>query len=110
LSIAIEFANGLDLTYYWSKSLPVGTHFWCPLPNWKHREYHVVQRSGVDGLGEWRTERRNLHDDALRYFGAHPGDVVRVWLIAVSIFQRESGACTYADIRLAGGGEQRTAL
>jgi len=110
LSIAIEFTNGLDLTYYWSKSLPVGAHFWCPLPNWKHREYHVVQRSGSAGLGEWHGERRNLHDDALRYFGAHPGDIVRAWLIAVSIFQRGSGACIYADIRLSGGGEQRTVL
>lgn len=104
LSIAVEFANGLDLTYYWSRSLPVGTHFWCPLPNWKHREYHVVVRSGANGLGDWLDERRNLHDDALRYFGAHPGDVVRVWLIAVSIFQRGSGVCEYSDIRLSGGG------
>ena len=26
LSIAVEFENGLDLTYYWSTALPVGTH------------------------------------------------------------------------------------
>jgi Protein of unknown function (DUF3047) len=110
LSIAVEFANGLDLTYYWSAALPVGAHYWCPLPNWKHREYHVVVRSGKAGLGEWQRERRNLHDDALSYFGAHPGDVVRVWLIAVSIFQRGTGICTYADIRLSGGGQECTVL
>ncbi len=100
LSIAVEFANGLDITYYWSKSLPVGTSYWCPLPNWKHREYHVAVRSGADGLGSWHSERRDLYSDTLRYFGSNPGDVVRVWLIAVSLFGREPGACAYADIRL----------
>jgi hypothetical protein len=110
LSIAVEFANGLDLTYYWSAALPVGTHYWCPLPNWKHREYHVVIRSGAAGLREWQHERCDLHADALRYFGAHPGDIVRVWLIAVSLFQRGSGVCTYADIRLTGGDETRVVL
>jgi hypothetical protein len=110
LSIAVEFANGVDLTYYWSKELPVGTGYWCPLPNWKHREFHVVIRSGANGLGEWHSERRNLHADAIRYLGAHPGDVVRVWLIAVSIFKRQSGSCIYADIRLRTEGHEHVVL
>ncbi|HEY8123649.1 MAG TPA: DUF3047 domain-containing protein [Myxococcota bacterium] len=110
LSLAVEFANGLDLTYYWSKELPVGTAFWCPLPNWKHREFHVVQRSGSDGLGTWQDERRDLHADALKYFGAHPGDVVRVWLIAVSVFKRQRGQCAYSGIELRSGGEKLAVL
>jgi hypothetical protein len=67
-------------------------------------------RSGRDGLGAWHPERRNLHADALRYLGAHPGDVVRVWLIAVSVFGRELGRCAYADIRFDGGGETLAVL
>ena len=110
LSLAVEFANGLDLTYYWSKELPVGTAFWCPLANWKQREFHVVVRSGSSGLGAWQSERRNLHADALRYLAKHPGDVVRVWLIAVSLFKRQRGSCEYAAIRLCGGGEERAVL
>jgi hypothetical protein len=110
LSLAVEFENGLDLTYYWSRELPVGTAFWCPLPNWRHREFHVVIRSGSAGLGAWHTERRNLHADALRYLGKHPGDVVRVWLIAVSVFKRRRGAFSIAEIRLRGGGEERIVL
>jgi hypothetical protein len=35
---------------------------------------------------------------------------VRAWLIAVSIFQRGSGVCTYADIRLSGGGSEKVVL
>lgn len=110
LSLAVEFENGLDLTYYWSCALPVGTGFWCPLPNWKHREYHVVIRSGRAGLGEWHAERRNLHADALRHLGAPPGDVVAVWLIAASIFKRQPGRCAYAEVRLRGGGEEREVI
>ncbi len=110
LSVAVEFANGLDLTYYWSRELPVGTAFWCPLPNWKHREFHVVIRSGSEGLGAWHAERRNLHADALHAFGSHPGDVVRVWLIAVSVFMRQRGSFTVADIRLRGSADERVVL
>jgi hypothetical protein len=110
LSLAVEFQNGLDITYYWSKELPVGTAYWCPLANWKHREFHVVVRSGPDGLGAWQTERRDLHGDALRYFGKHPGDVVRVWLIAVSVFQRQRGKCAYAGIELKHGSERLSVL
>jgi hypothetical protein len=110
LSLAVEFANGLDLTYYWSRELPVGSAYWCPLPNWKHREFHIVIRSGSEGLGVWNAERRNLHDDALRSFGSHPGDVVRVWLIAVSVFKRQRGAFSIAEIRLRGGGEEQVVL
>jgi hypothetical protein len=110
LSLAVEFANGLDLTYYWSRELPVGAAYWCPLPNWKHREFHVVIRSGAEGLGAWHDERRNLHADALRYFGADPGAIVRVWLIAVSVFKRQPGAFSIADLRLRGGGNEQIVL
>jgi hypothetical protein len=35
---------------------------------------------------------------------------MRVWLIAVSLFNREPGACSYADIRLRNGGEELSVL
>lgn len=34
LSIAVEFDNGQDITYYWSAELPVGTAYRCPIPTW----------------------------------------------------------------------------
>jgi hypothetical protein len=110
LSLAVEFSNGLDLTYYWSKALPVGAAFWCPLANWKHREFHVVVRSGEAGLGAWHDERRDLHADALNYFDKHPGDVVRIWLIAVSVFKRQRGRCDYAGITLQNGSDKLSVL
>ena len=100
LSIAIEFDNGRDITYYWSATLPVGTGYDCPLPNWQGKEYHVVIRSGKEGLGEWKDERRNLFDDYKQYMGEPPARIVRVWLIANSAFQRHKGDCKYSDIVL----------
>ncbi len=110
LSLAVEFENGLDLTYYWCTALPVGAAYWCPLPNWKHKEFHVVIRSGREGLGDWHAERRNLHADALRYFGKDPGNVVRVWLIANSVFKRQRGSFAVSEIRLRGGGDEQLVL
>ncbi len=105
LSVAIEFDNGRDITYYWSSNLPAGTGYDCPLPNWAGKEYHVVVRTGTEGLGRWQNENRNLYHDYCKYMGKPPGRIVRVWLIANSIFQRGEGVCDYADIRLGSGQE-----
>ncbi|MCZ6830860.1 MAG: DUF3047 domain-containing protein [Gammaproteobacteria bacterium] len=67
---------------------------------WKGKEFHLVIRSGPDGLGQWQQERRNLYQDYAHYMGEPPARIVRVWLIANSIFQRDSGVCDYSDITL----------
>ena len=100
LSIAVEFDDGQDITYYRSAELPEGTVYRCPLPTWKDKETHVVVRSGQDGLGQWLKESRDLYKDYQRYIGGTAGNIVRVWLIAVSLFQRGDGRCEYADISL----------
>ena len=100
LSLAVEFDNGRDITYYWSSTLSVGTGYDCPLPNWKGIEYHVVVRSGNKGLGQWQEERRNLYQDYCQYMGEPPARITRIWLIANSIFQRGEGSCDYAAIEL----------
>jgi hypothetical protein len=100
LSLAVEFDDGRDISYYWSRDLPFEQGFDCPLPNWKGKEYHVVVRSGTDDLGKWLNERRNLYQDYQRYMGTPPANIVRVWLIANSVFQRQKGICTYSNIEL----------
>lgn len=100
LSIAVEFDNGLDLSWYWSAELPVETIFTCPLPTWAHRETHMVIRSGQQGLGEWQQEKRNVYEDCVRALGAPAANITRVWLIANSLFQRQPGTCEYRNIRL----------
>jgi hypothetical protein len=105
LSIAVEFDNGRDLTYYWSAELPGGTGFHCPIPGWEDRETHVVIRTGPDGLGEWVEEERNVYSDYLRHVGEPPPNIAHVWLLAVAHFQRGEGQCEYGRIELTSGGE-----
>jgi hypothetical protein len=102
VSIAVEFDDGQDLTYYWSAELPVGTVYRCPLPTWKDKETHVVVRSGAAELGRWLEEERDVHADYACIIGGKARAIVRVWLIANSLFQRGRGRCTYAAIRLVG--------
>ncbi|MGZ4996171.1 MAG: DUF3047 domain-containing protein [Methylobacter sp.] len=99
LSIAVEFDNGQDITYYWSAELPPETSYRCPIPTWTQRETHVVIRSGSQGLGEWFNEDRDVYRDYTNAIGGTmPGNIVKVWLIAVSLFQHKEGVCQYADI------------
>jgi hypothetical protein len=100
LSIAVEFDNGRDLTYYWSAALPVGTGYHCPVPGWEDRETHVVVRSGRAGLGQWCDEARDVHADYARYIGDPPGSIVRIWLLAVTFFQRGAGRGDYGRIEI----------
>ncbi|WP_159079836.1 DUF3047 domain-containing protein [Methyloceanibacter sp. wino2] len=103
LSVAVEFDNGQDLTYFWSCELPLETTFRCPIPTWAERETHVVVRSGLGDLGKWLSEERDLYKDyAERIGGPMPQKIVKVWLIAVSIFQQTEGKCQFADIAVHG--------
>ena len=103
LSIAVEFDNGLDLTYMWSASLPVGHFFACPFPWWDQHETHQVVRSGTEDLGRWQSQDQSILADYRRAIGGpEPERIVGIWLIAVSVFQRYNGECEYRAIRLSG--------
>ena len=103
LSIAVEFDNGLDLTYMWSASLPEGHFFQCPFPWWDKHETHQVVRSGTQGLGRWQSQQQSILADYRRAIGGpEPKRIVGIWLIAVSVFQRQNGECEYRGIRLSG--------
>jgi hypothetical protein len=110
LSIAVEFENGQDLTYYWSAALAPETHYRCPLPNWDRRETHLVVRSGSAQLGTWLAEERSLWSDYTRAVGEPPGRITAVWLIAVSVFQKGRGAADFSDVWLSSGGQRRRIL
>lgn len=110
LSIAAEFDDGQDITYMWSVGLPVGKAFRCPLPYWNDIETHVVARSGRDELGVWLNESRPLTADYRALIGGKATRVVRVWLIAVSLFMRRTGSCRYADIALTAAGKTEKLL
>ncbi|WP_244613090.1 DUF3047 domain-containing protein [Methylosinus sp. Ce-a6] len=101
MSIAVEFENGQDLTYFWSSSLPLGTSFRCPIPGWEKRETHIVVRTGGEDLGRWVSDGRPILEDYRQAVGAeHPGKIVGVWIIALSPFQRRNGVAAFRGIAL----------
>lgn len=108
MSIAVEFDNGRDLTFYWSRDLAEGTHFHCPLPGWHDRETHVVVRSGTAELGRWLREEVNVAAHYRTAIGEPlPARITRVWLIGVSLFQHGEGEAAFGDIRLGSGNDAR---
>jgi len=107
LSIALEFDNGQDLTWMWSKELPADSHFGCPLPWWDSRETHYVLQSGEEGLGEWFSHDRNVLDDYVAAVdGEPPSRIVGVWFIAVSVFGRQPGAASFANVAISNGDQR----
>ncbi len=109
LSIAVEFDDGQDLTYMWSADLPEGHVFRCPIPAWAPIETHMVVRSGVNNLGQWFDETRNVYEDYKNHIGGDATKIVSVWLIALSFFQRGTGLARNADINIQSG-EKKIAL
>jgi hypothetical protein len=104
MSIAVEFDNGQDITFIWSHDLPVGESFRCPLPGWDFRETHIVARSGTGNLGKWLSEQQNVFDNYKKAVGgAMPKRITRVWLIAVSLFQKVEGMSQFGEIVLKDG-------
>ena len=61
-----SFINSQFIGYIWETSVPEGTI----LRSRKNPMVHyIVVRSGVDDLGKWITERRNVLEDYRRVFG-----------------------------------------
>jgi len=110
ISIATEFDNGRDLTWFWSANLPPEHHFRCPVKAWSHRETHMVVRSGSAGLGQWQREERAIWTDVAQAMGPPPGQIVRLWLIAVASFQHGSLRAEFSDIRLCNGPQSARVL
>lgn len=105
MSVAVEFDDGRDLSYYWSVGLPTETAYHCPLPHWRKREWHLVVRSGNTGLGEWCSEERMPAPDRDKAIGgAAPREVVAVWLIVNCFSTGGEARGSYAGIEVVDGG------
>jgi hypothetical protein len=111
VSLALEFEDGKDLTWYWSAALAPESHYACPLPTWNARETHIVVRSGKDGLGHWHDEKRNVFDDhRMAIGGAPPPRIVGAWIIAVSLFRHGRARAEFADVVLESAGRRLQVL
>lgn len=61
---------------------------------------HMVVRSGLADLGKWVSEERDLYEDYKTHIGGPATSVVNVWLQGVSLFQRRSGSCRFAQMQV----------
>lgn len=99
MSIAVEFDNGRDITWMWSRDLAPQTHFECPLPEWVGREWHIVLQEGVAGLGQWYShDRPILADYTMTVPGESPARITGVWIIANAVFGRQQAEAYFANI------------
>jgi DUF3047 family protein len=104
LSVALEFDDGRDLTWQWSCALPEGFAYRCPLEHWRHRETHVVVRSGTADVGRWVDEDRHVLADHLAAIGGSvPARVVRTWLLSGGLFQGGTARAEFGRIELIDG-------
>jgi PQQ-dependent dehydrogenase (methanol/ethanol family) len=104
ISIALEFDNGQDITWFWSAHLPEGEMFPCPLPDWQQRETHIVLQSGKQGLGEWHSHSRSVQADYQASVGGEmPTRIVGVWVIANTLFGRQPAEAFFANARITDG-------
>jgi hypothetical protein len=109
LSIALEFDNGQDLTWMWSPELDAGTHFGCPLPWWDSRETHYVLTSGRENLGTWESHTRSVLADYRESISvAEPARIIGIWFIANSLFGRQPGAASFANVSISNGDTRTT--
>jgi hypothetical protein len=101
LSIALQFDDGQDLTWYWSSALPEGFSYRCPLDYWRKVETHIVVHSGPPNVGSWVNEDRGvLADHQAAIGGPAPARVVNAWLIGVSLFQGGRARGEFRNIEL----------
>ena len=104
ISIALEFDNGHDITWFWSPHLAEGTMFTCPLPGWHLRETHIVLQSGEQGLGEWHQHSRPVLEDYKASVGGElPGRIVGAWVIGVSLFGHQPAEAYFANAHIIDG-------
>jgi Protein of unknown function (DUF3047) len=85
--------------YVWDARLPIGTVV-------KSRKTStvtfIVVRRGVEGLGQWLTERRNVADDHRRVFSEAPDDPEAVALSIDTNDTRSTAGTRFARIAFTG--------
>ena len=83
------------LMYVWSNQYPVGTVIVNPHTE---RVRSIVVASGAEGVGQWRSYRRDVLADYRNAFSEEPGDIVAVGLMTDADNTRQKASCAYGDI------------
>ncbi len=94
------------LNYVWANRLPLGQ----AIPNsFTSNAMMVAVESGPAHLGQWRTYRRNIHEDFRRYFGYEPPKVGAIAIMTDTDNTGEKASACYGAIWVEGP-DQATAV
>lgn len=107
ISVAIEFDDGQDLSWYWSATLDKDKHYVCPLPSWPG-ETHLVARTGEDDHGLWVREQRDVRADIDLALTKKPTRIVGVWLIALTVFGQRPASTDFRRIAVVSGSKKHS--
>jgi DUF3047 family protein len=91
--LIIAFSSSHFLSYIWDSTAPKGMIAPASAPLFK-KIFAVVMQSGMQGLGTWITERRNLIDDYKQAYGEEP-EVIEGVRIQINSQHTESRAESY---------------
>lgn len=70
------------ISYIWARNLPKGAH--VPNPWLPKNVVMVAVQSGLDSLGQWMTEKRNVFQDFKTFFGKEPPNVGAIAIMSDS--------------------------
>jgi hypothetical protein len=91
--LIIAFSSSRFLSYIWDSTAPKGTIASAPAPLFK-KIFAVVMQSGMQSLGTWITERRNLVDDYKQAYDEEP-EVIEGVRIQINSQHTQSRAESY---------------
>jgi hypothetical protein len=98
LQVLFAFEGGKVVSYVWDTTGPVdatGSGL-----SWENDVQVIVLEAGASKLGQWVTERRNLHDDFRKLFGTEPSALKGVGVQSNSQHTQSSGAGCVGPILL----------
>jgi hypothetical protein len=86
--------SGFKIEYIWASHLPKGRIF--DHPGEKYCKVFVVE-SGGGKAGQWVYEKRNLHKDYKKAFGAEPGGLLAIGIQTDTDHSNEKVTAYYSD-------------
>lgn len=99
--VYVVFSGGLAfwrtraINYVWSSNQPVGSSW----PNAFTGNVHMIaMESGSERLGQWISERRNVHADYQYLFGEQPGNINAVAIMTDTDNSGGMATAWYGDI------------
>jgi uncharacterized membrane protein YdjX (TVP38/TMEM64 family) len=90
-----EYPPGASINYIWANKLKQGTVIDSAYTD---RSKMVAVESGSEGIGEWRTERRNVYQDYKELFGDEPPAPLAIAIMTDTDNTGEAATAYYDDI------------